>query len=649
MFHALVPSSINDSHRAKALPRARKKRMTNQPLTYHQLRAAMAAKIQAEHRSLQGLDNLNAALKSFCAEFGLRDDDVIGSELRASYYKSLAFLVDVMRKFGRTDAYIANRKSHLAAWRRLLLSSDKQVAATNGKQSPFQDALTELVSNAGSQRKLASEASISLASLRRWLSGVQPSARAITSIRRLERFFGLTEGILVELSFQKKQHHSLSNVQKAPIAYRERQKLLSQSPYVLSDVSPQLRRQWQEFVTYKTAIRSGAKARHISGKWRITTSERHPREEKAWYAFVNGQYVPTAGIAWDRVASYLGWLQLPTGDGGMAMAPERAQNLAWLVRDDLIENYLNWKVARAGNIIHSGIAAFPRFVSSVVNPKTGYLTLTPEFYTTLQAELSGATWLEQCARCFNGMKELKQHYDEHVAPSRNPFEPIRSILDLANPMDAIADMLFRMNADRPLTNGTLEAVWARDMVLIKMLMSNPLRIRNLEELTWRPDNSGQLRQRADGSWHITLQRDCFKNHRGAARDRDYDNPVDPSVWPILQQYLSIHRSRLLSGRRSDYVFLSHESESGTGPWAAMHRRVFVLTKRYLWGCPGVGPQAFRHIVATAILKNSPNDWQTAALVLHDRVETVQKHYAHLRSSDGARRMHELFEKTFSRA
>lgn len=59
--------------------------------------------------------------------------------------------------------------------------------------------------------------------------------------------------------------------------------------------------------------------------------------------------------------------------------------------------------------------------------------------------------------------------------------------------------------------------------------------------------------------------------------------------------------------------------------------------------------AFRHIVATAILKASPNDWQTAALVLHDRVETVQKHYAHLQSADGTRRLHSLFEQTFARA
>lgn len=279
---------------------------------------------------------------------------------------------------------------------------------------------------------------------------------------------------------------------------------------------------------------------------------------------------------------------------------------------------------------------------------TGYLTVTPSVGVEASGH-GGQNWTEQCRRCFNGMRELQQHYDELTQASRDSFEPIQAVLSLANPLEAVADMTFRMQADRPLTNGTQEAIWARDLALIKLLMSNPLRIKNLQELSWRPDNTGQLHQRADGAWHIKIERKFFKNHRGAARDRDYDNPVDPAVWPTLQQYLLIHRSRLLAGRNTDYVFVSQEAESDGGPWISMSRRVFILTARYLWGCPGVGAHAFRHIVATAILKASPNDWQTAALVLHDRIETVQKHYAHLRTADGTRRLHSLFEQTFARA
>jgi integrase len=379
----------------------------------------------------------------------------------------------------------------------------------------------------------------------------------------------------------------------------------------------------------------------------VTDSKSAPNQQKAWYAYVRDQYVPTAGIAWTKVAGFLGWLQLPRSLGGLQMDAEQAQTLAWLVRDDLIEQYLDWKIRRSGDVVHSGIEEFPRFVSGLVNSKTGYLKLTTALSNSLV--LQGMSWAEQCEQCFAGMKELKQHYEGLFKTSRDPFEPIQAVLVLPNPLDAVADMTFRMTADRPLTNGTQEAVWARDLALIRLLMSNPLRIKNLQELTWRADNSGQLYQQPDGSWHIRIDRKDFKNHQGAAKERDYHNPVDPMVWPILQQYLTIHRPRLVGGRNSDYVFVSQEPQEKDGPWTRMNRRVFTLTARYLWGCPGVGPHAFRHIVATAILKNSPNDWQTAALVLHDKVETVQKHYAHLRSADGARRMHSLFEKTFARA
>ncbi|HEY8606406.1 MAG TPA: tyrosine-type recombinase/integrase [Noviherbaspirillum sp.] len=622
--------------------------MNNYPLTYGRLGEAMAAKLQTEKRSNHSLDNLNAALRSFCKEIGLCESDVIGSELRQSYYQALASHIDGLTSLGRSKAYIANRKSYLANWHSLVLELDKQAAAALGTKTPFQSALGELVETAGSQRALGREAGVSVASIKRWLGGARPGARTVSSIRRIERLFGLADGTLVELAFSGKPRYTTLRAPHAPIAYRERLKNQTKKTYLIADVTPRLRAQWEEFCLYKTSIRSTMKARNRAGKWRITESQCRPDPEKAWYAFVNGRYVPTAGITWGKVAAYLGWLQLSRSDGGMQIPPEQAQSLGWLVRDDLIEQYLTWKIRRAGGIVHSGIAEFPRLVRGLVHPTTGYLKLTP----SIGAEPSGhgsQTWTEQCERCFNGMRELQQHYDEQAQASRDSFEPIQAVLSLANPLEAVADMTFRMQADRPLTNGTQEAIWARDLALIKLLMSNPLRIKNLQELTWRPDNTGQLHQRVDGSWHIRIERKFFKNHRGAARDRDYDNPVDPAVWPTLQQYLSIHRPRLLGGRHTDFAFVSQETESDRGPWLSMSRRVFILTARYLWGCPGVGSHAFRHIVATAILKASPNDWQTAALVLHDRIETVQKHYAHLRTADGTRRLHSLFEQTFARA
>lgn len=65
-------------------------------------------------------------------------------------------------------------------------------------------------------------------------------------------------------------------------------------------------------------------------------------------------------------------------------------------------------------------------------------------------------------------------------------------------------------------------------------------------------------------------------------------------------------------------------------------------------CAGINAHAFRHLVATSILKADGGDYKTAALVLNDRTQTVEKHYAGLRSNDGAERMGTLLKSQFNR-
>ena len=60
------------------------------------------------------------------------------------------------------------------------------------------------------------------------------------------------------------------------------------------------------------------------------------------------------------------------------------------------------------------------------------------------------------------------------------------------------------------------------------------------------------------------------------------------------------------------------------------------TRQFIPGCPGFGPHAVRHIVATDYIKNNPNGFQIAADVLHDKLQTVLTHYAHLKAADGHR-------------
>ena len=69
-----------------------------------------------------------------------------------------------------------------------------------------------------------------------------------------------------------------------------------------------------------------------------------------------------------------------------------------------------------------------------------------------------------------------------------------------------------------------------------------------------------------------------------------------------------------------------EAWNGNG----VRRMMIHRTKRYLPDTLGFTLQAFRHIVATGWLKTHPNDFMRVSEILHDKLETVMKAYAHLR-------------------
>ena len=76
--------------------------------------------------------------------------------------------------------------------------------------------------------------------------------------------------------------------------------------------------------------------------------------------------------------------------------------------------------------------------------------------------------------------------------------------------------------------------------------------------------------------------------------------------------------------------------------------MFYLTKRYLWGCPGIGAHGIRYIIGTSILKKNPDAWGLAAAALHDKEETVRKHYAHLRTRDKVAHAHASLASSYER-
>lgn len=171
----------------------------------------------------------------------------------------------------------------------------------------------------------------------------------------------------------------------------------------------------------------------------------------------------------------------------------------------------------------------------------------------------------------------------------------------------------------------------------------------MAHLTWRADNTGELYQRIDKSWWVRIPKTRFKNTRGAAGDNIFDCQVHPSAWRDIERYLFQFRSKLMHSP-TDLVFLSRLFSGNTihRPWADLSKRVQALTARYVASSPGIHAHAFRHIVASSILKAKGGSFKVAALVLNDRMATVEQHYSGLQSNDGTEQMAELLEGPFSR-
>jgi integrase len=616
-------------------------------LTFNQLKALLSTQLHGTATS--SAPNLMSALNAFISERGLPGESLIGSNLRASFRRNVAEHVDALRARGRSSAYIGNRKALLSKWHSLLLAHDHQVAAQHGRESPFQRAIGELHAQAGqSVKALAKAANMPPATLQRWKEGRVPNARSVQWVARLERHFALAGGTLSKLLPTCVRQYVETQPAQPTIAYRVRLAAASKDRYALSGVSPGLRAEWAEYLRYKTRLGQnglGGAQRGKSAQWSVSPEPVQKRTAALWYAFCDAGYVASASIAWTMLAQYLGWLALSPQEGGKGVAREATMTLAHLADTASVAEYNEWRAARAGTgVAHSGQVRFLQMVTSICHPKTGFLTQNWLRFRDTCPQSTEADWRKQCEQTHGFAKSLMHDLADIIEVSRDSFEPVKDILKLPNPLEAIADAIVRLDADRPVTGGEAEAIWARDRLLMKLVASNPLRAKNLYMMTYAADGGGQLRK-VSGKWRIHIDWRLMKNKRGAAYKRDYNMEIRPEVWPDIERYL-LHYRPLLAGKGNPYVFVS--SASPDIPMYGLRRRFETLSRRYFDNCPGVGPHVMRHIVATSILKANPNDWETAARVLHDRVDTVRAHYAHLVSEDFQSHLHAVMAGPFAR-
>lgn len=129
--------------------------------------------------------------------------------------------------------------------------------------------------------------------------------------------------------------------------------------------------------------------------------------------------------------------------------------------------------------------------------------------------------------------------------------------------------------------------------------------------------------------------------------KEYEVTLGDFVTPYIDHYVNNVRPKLYGATLgSPFVFCSENKFSpyGRGPVGEQYLQHLIrrVTERH-WGVD-VGPHAWRHIVATQILKTDPRNIAGAAAVLNDAESTIRRHYGHLMPNDAFKSFTELADR-----
>ncbi|MDD2880982.1 MAG: hypothetical protein PHQ58_11120 [Rhodoferax sp.] len=575
--------------------------------------------------------NHMTALRSFIAYAGESETSPIGLEMTDEFAETMKAHLSASKLSRRSQT---DRRSLLNSWRESYLSMNSEPIRKSSRerrravdvpliQNPFEKVLMDSLKSSSLTPKAAAKlAGISISALGRWSRGALPNVRTSESLSKLDTVLNLEIGTMLD-SF----HQASGKSSSAPVnEYRQRLKVNTLQHYCLkiNEIRPELLNEWKAHLRYKTAPNTENLKRENRGKWTLNEA-RHSTTKPSVITSVGNSVSPTASVLWNRTSSFLGYLRLAVDSGGFGLDDETAQTLAWYAVPEAIEGFFQFITDRSDGLKHGGQEGFCASVIALLHPGHGYLGQCPNFANKLPAHItSGRTWEELCKNSRASAKSLKS---DCVDKSRDPEEPIRVLLALEQPLAPIFDAMrkIRKIGDASLTNSTEEAVARRNELLLGVLVSNPLRSKNIITLTYKTDNTGDVYRTETGQWRIKIASSRMKNKK-RLKKKIYKAPLPSWLSPLIDDYVTKFRPILEAGKKNDSFFLSNRGSR----FNSMNKQVFRLTSTQIPGCSGFGPQALRHLVATDWLMKNPNDFATVSELLNDSIEVIMNNYIHLR-------------------
>jgi hypothetical protein len=618
--------------------------------TYIDLEVAYLAHLESENKSEQDLKNFRSSLNSWCEVFKLEKSAPILTHFGEKFSHSLDKYKANQIKSGAKDSTIASKASKLKKLNEFL------TARISFESLPpnFGDRLQHLLRKAGftssySFWRLCIKEKCRSETVKQWCEGAYPSERSRELVSEIETLLEAPAGTLTSLlRYTFNQKKSVRRETASSIRLR----LLKTHRYQIWE--KHLEEEFQGLVEFKcaTVLPEGIQ-RFKNSRW--TDSE--------------GGQLGSANILKSGLRSFFGYLCLPKDAGdpmfcGMGYSKDKL-TLGLLADKSLVENFVTgFKKLRSSNKYNNSHASFLSACISLLRPETGYLFQCPEFAVKIGLSGDVEEWQAKCVdtrnRLLKVLEPIKYEKDSKgrdYQMGRDPKEPIADILVLPNPVEYMTEILgIMLNDLDTYPPGVRKAVFFRDILLIALLIGNPLRIRMFSIMKF----GRNLIRKDDGSYWISFKREDFKNRKSLPSD--YEVLVAPELIPLINRYIEEFRPLLSGAEKSDYVFLKEfsierkpivktDEEQETLIYKVksvvknvynisplvLSERVSIRIQRYLPLSPGFRAHAFRHIVATSIIKTSPEmGFFLASKVLHDKLETVEDNYAHLKT-------HEFFE------
>ncbi len=593
--------------------------------------------------------NHASALQGFLNSIGKEIVSIVGLELGDRFEQALASYLAHIKVGEKTRR---DRKCQMLRIKKVYdrVRADLDEGRLSDQNETLQSALRAAFATLGiAPKTFAKSHVISVSALQRWLHGAEPNRRGLPELRRLELALGMERDALVRLT----SHGSAGSTVKASssgcgsvtapkstIAHRELAAALRTDRYRLpeSAMGEHLIAQWRGLLKYKTAVCPSLK-RSRGGHWGLVPADAS-RVTPSPLVTVGGSCSMTAKFFLESLRGYLGFLARPAERGGGGRTRDDVQTLGWLSDGDALQAYLMFKTERSQGLMHRGQKTFAATVAGLLRKESGYLWQSSHLRMSLPEDArpdSDDAWRRQCERAYEAMIAwVAQCRDT----SRLPEEPISHLLDLEQPMlpvlRAIEDI--RAAATLEVPGSVRRAVLHRDALLLALLITNPLRERTLSALKYSRTNTGNV-YRSGSTWRIRLQSALLKTGR-SGDGRRYDVAVAGWVGELIDEYVAEHRLVMLAGKDSDAFFVGWRTKR----MSSLSKRVFTLTKRYIPDSPGFSAHAFRHLVATTLLKANPDAFVMVAELLNDRLETVIATYAHLKRDDSFARHYRFIDE-----